>query len=100
MEVKGKKKPEVVLKIQDQEGLMKYISPDYNKIVCINVYDKFWGAVEVLDPQIKKFLESKDYSSKTDFIAIEKEYTSDLFTKYTFSSKPKYFLFHVRLLNF
>lgn len=94
-----KKQQEIVIKIQDSEALKKYLSTDYNKIVCLNVFDKFWGPVEVLDSQIKKFLEFKDNSTKTDFISCDKELTADLFTKYTFSSKPKFFVLHVIIFN-
>ena len=52
-----KKKQEIVIKMNDNEQLTKYLAPDYSKIVCVNVYDKFWGNCEVMDPMVKKFLD-------------------------------------------
>jgi hypothetical protein len=91
----SKKKLEVVIKITDEESLQKYLSTEYNKLVCLNVYDKYWGPVEVLDPHIKKLLDGKDYSGKTDFVSCDKDITGELFSKYVFNSKPKYFILHV-----
>ena len=92
-----KKKQEIVIKINDYEQLSKYIAADYNKLVCINVYDKFWGSCEVMDPMVKKFLENKDSMSKVDFISSEKEISKDMFNKYSFTSKPKFFILHVNI---
>jgi hypothetical protein len=99
-----KKKQEIVIKIQDFEIFQKYISPDYNKLVCINVFDKFWGPCEVMDPMVKKLLDTKDTAAKIDFICADKDVTGDIFSKHSFTSKPKFFILHVKIssiyLNF
>ena len=94
-----KKKQEIVIKINDNEQFLKYTAPDYNKLVCINVYDKFWGACEVMDPMVKKLLDTKDTATRIDFICAEKEVTGDMFNKHSFTSKPKFFILHVNIRN-
>ena len=87
-----KKKIEVVTRCLDKEQFGKYLVPDYPKVVVLNVFDKFWGPCEVADNMIKRFQDDSANQGKVDFISAEKEITGDIFAKYTFGSKPKYFL--------
>jgi len=94
-----KVKVEVVKKIEDLNGLNVYLNESfYKKIVCCNIYDKFWGMVEVADPVIKRYVDVGTISSKVDFIAVD--YTlidpSIIPKNIKISSKPVYLLFHVR----
>jgi hypothetical protein len=49
----------------------------------------------VADSMIKRFLDSGDNNKKCEFISVDKSLTGDIFTKYAFASKPKYFVSHV-----
>jgi hypothetical protein len=60
----------------------------------VNVHDKFWGPCEVADMAIKRFIEVEDCIAKADFIACDREFTGDMFTKHQFDSKPKFFILH------
>jgi hypothetical protein len=93
----NKKKIEVVMKCADKDQLFKYFCPENNKILVINVFDKFWGPCEVSDSMIKRFIEAPENLGKVDFISVEKELTGETFLKYKFGSKPKYFISHVKI---
>lgn len=93
-----KKKLEVVIRLNEVEAFAKYTSPDYNKVVVANVFDKFWGPCEVADMMIKRFLDEGENNVKCDFICADKELTGELFIKHSLNSKPKYFLLHVNLI--
>ena len=92
-----KPKIEVIKKIEDKTILAGYMSPDYmKKIVCCNIYDKFWGSVEVSDPVVKKFLETGTNANKVDFIAVENSFFDPVILgKNIIKSKPIYFIFYV-----
>lgn len=91
-----KKKLEIVIKCNDEEHFQKFMTPDNNKLVIMNVYDKYWGPCEVADQMVKRFLDTGNNATKTDFISVEKDLAGEQFNKMQFSSKPKFFLMHVR----
>lgn len=94
-----KVKQEVVKKLNDTTEVAQFISPDYYKrLVVLNVYDKFWGMVEVADPVIKRFIDISPNANKVDFVAAETEMIDPEITKkYKIQSKPVYLLFYVRM---
>lgn len=65
-----------------------------NLPLVINVYDSFWGPVEVADMMIKRFLDTADHSEKTEFICVDKNISVEYFGKLTIKSKPKYLIYH------
>ena len=62
-----KKKQGIIIRCNDKDLLNKYLDPDYNKIVVINVYDKYWGSCEVVEMITKRFLETRNNATKADF---------------------------------
>jgi len=96
-----KVKQEVIKKIEDVTTLNNYISADYiKKIVVCNIYDTFWGAVELADPVVKRFMDTGINANKYDFISAEKALIDPIHLgKMTIKSKPRYFIFYVKYIK-
>jgi len=96
-----KVKQEVVKRIEDKQVLTdNYLNSDFTKkIVCCNVFSKFWGMVEVADPVIKRYIDLGGNGSKVEFIAAEQSLMDDnILKKINLSAKPVYVLFYVLLI--
>lgn len=79
-----KKQQEVVIRCNDEE-FRKYMSPEHNKIVgklgfnvVVNIFNSFWGPCEVADLIVKRFLETANYNTKTDFISVDKSIATEI----------------------
>ncbi len=95
-----KKKIEVIIPCTEPETVEKYLTME-TKIVVINVFDKYWGPSRVVDPMVKRFIESGSNENNVVFISIEKELTGETFKSYEFKSKPKFFIcFKGQILQF
>ena len=64
----------------------------------MNVYDKFLGPCEVIEPFLKRCHDFGTFIKDCDFISVEKNLTNDIFKKQTFASMPKYFVCYVKIL--
>jgi hypothetical protein len=87
-----KKGKEIIIKVNDLNSFNKYMDPLLTKIVVMNVYDKFWGGVEILDSWVRRFLDEDDNEKKVIFIAAEKELGLELWGKQEFNSKPLFYI--------
>jgi len=88
-----KKQKEMVIRIQDQQAFDNLIDPNLNKLVILNVYEKFWGPVDVLDKWLERYLDD-EIGKKVIFAAVNKDMAVDLWGKTVFSSKPIFFILH------
>lgn len=92
-----KKKIQVVKNVKTREELNKFLTPDFDKVLVLNIYDDFWGACEVAEPLIKRFQEDPMNLNRVEWVSVDRSIAGDLIPKGSFGSKPKYFLFVVSI---
>ena len=97
-----KQKQEIVKKIEDATSLKSYLNEEFSKkLVCINVYDKFWGLIEIADPVIKRFIDSGNNVNMVEFLAVEQGLIDQgSQNKVKIQSKPVYFIYYVIILSY
>lgn len=92
-----KVKKEVVRKIENKEAFDSIICEENNKkIIVVNIYDKFWGTVEIADKVIERFNDNNPKSSSIEFVAADKTlFDAEFIKKYKIQSKPVYLIYLV-----
>ena len=90
------KKKEITTRLYTYEALEPYLSDSItnNKLILINVYEKFWGPVEVIERIIESMMGEDEIKKNVLFISVPKDVSNDLWGKHVFTSKPVYFIFH------
>lgn len=89
-----KKGKDIIQKVTDSSQLETFLDPNLNKVIIMNVYEKFWGPVEIIDPWVRRLLDEENNGTKMAFLAVDKDLNTEIWGKYAFTSKPVYFLFH------
>lgn len=90
------KKRDITTRVYTYDALQPYLSDSLtnNRLVVINVYNKFWGPVEVLERIVESMLGNEEIKKTVSFISVPYDVAPDIWERNNFASKPVYFIYH------